>query len=161
MLGLCCWARLSLVLGRAGSSLSWCKGFLLWLLLLWGTGPRHAGFSSCHTGLVALRHVGSSWTEDWTRVPCIGRQFLIHCVTREVLFIYSFSVPLFWHVIKYLTPTLQLRMNYFLLLAVICLLEWFKLIYMPFIFWYHIQRSAFICAVSVWCLILGVSTVFL
>ena len=127
-----------------------------------GYSPWHAVvFSGCHTGLVALRHVRSSWTGDWTRVPCTGRQFLIHCVTREVLFIYSFSVSLFWHVIKYLTPILQLRMNYFLLLAVICLLEWFKLIYMPFIFWYHIQRSAFICAVSVWDLILGVGTVFL
>ena len=29
-----------------------------------------------HTGLVALWHVGSSWTKDRTRVPCIGRQIL-------------------------------------------------------------------------------------
>ena len=110
-----CCAGLSLVVVRGSYSSLWCPGFLLRLLLLWGTGPRHAGFSSCHTGFVALRHVWSSWTGDWSRVPCTDRQFLIHCVTREVLFIYSFAVPLFWHVKKYLTPTLQLRMNYFLL----------------------------------------------
>ena len=36
------------------------------------------------TGLVALRHVGSSWTRAQNRVPCIGRWILNHCTTREV-----------------------------------------------------------------------------
>ena len=35
-------------------------------------------------GLVAPRHVGSFWTRAQTRVPCIGRQILNHCATREV-----------------------------------------------------------------------------
>ena len=35
------------------------------------------------TGLVAPRHVGSSRTRARTRVPCIGRQILNHCTTRE------------------------------------------------------------------------------
>ena len=35
------------------------------------------------TGLVAPRHVGSSQTRGRTRVPCIGRQILNHCTTRE------------------------------------------------------------------------------
>ena len=35
------------------------------------------------TGLVAPRHVGSSQTRARTRVPCIGRQILNHCATRE------------------------------------------------------------------------------
>ena len=35
-------------------------------------------------GLVAPRHVGSSRTRARTRVPCIGRQILNHCTTREV-----------------------------------------------------------------------------
>ena len=35
------------------------------------------------TGLVALRHVGSSQTRARTRVPCIGRQILNHCPTKE------------------------------------------------------------------------------
>ena len=29
-----------------------------------------------HTGLIALRHVGSSWTGDRTRVSCIDRRIL-------------------------------------------------------------------------------------
>ena len=37
------------------------------------------------TGLVALQRVGSSQTGDGTHVPCIGRQILHHCTTREVL----------------------------------------------------------------------------
>ena len=35
------------------------------------------------TGLVAPWHVGSSQTRARTRVPCIGRQILNHCATRE------------------------------------------------------------------------------
>ena len=35
------------------------------------------------TGLVAPRHVGSSQTRARTRIPCIGRQILNHCATRE------------------------------------------------------------------------------
>ena len=35
------------------------------------------------TGLVAPWHVGSSQTRARTRVPCIGRQILNHCTTRE------------------------------------------------------------------------------
>ena len=35
-------------------------------------------------GLVAPWHVESSWTRDRTHVPCIGRQILNHCATREV-----------------------------------------------------------------------------
>ena len=37
------------------------------------------------TGPVAPRHVGSSQTRARTRVPCIGRQILNHCTTREAL----------------------------------------------------------------------------
>ena len=41
--------------------------------------------SSCGSrGPVAPRHVGSSQTRARTRVPCIGRQILNHCATREV-----------------------------------------------------------------------------
>ena len=35
------------------------------------------------TGPVAPQHVGSSQTRARTRVPCIGRQTLNHCATRE------------------------------------------------------------------------------
>ena len=37
------------------------------------------------TGWVALQHVGSSWTRDWTCVSCIGRQILNHWATRKAL----------------------------------------------------------------------------
>ena len=40
--------RLSLVADSGGYSSLWCMCFSLqWLLLLWSTGCRHAGFSSC------------------------------------------------------------------------------------------------------------------
>ena len=57
---------------------------------------QHQGSVNCgswpqSTGsVVALRHVGSSWTSDWTGVSCIGRQILYHWTTREALHI------LFW-----------------------------------------------------------------
>ena len=43
--------------------------------------------SNCGSqGLVAPRHVGSSQTRARTRVPCIGKQILNHCATREAFF---------------------------------------------------------------------------
>ena len=42
------------------------------------------------TGPVAPWHVGSSQTGARTRVPCIGRQILNHCATREAPFFYIF-----------------------------------------------------------------------
>ena len=96
---------LSLVAASRGLSSLWCAGSSLkWLLLLRSTGSRCAGFSSCgtwaqqlwltgsraqaqqlqRTGLVAPRHVGSSQTRARTRVPCIDRQILNHCINREV-----------------------------------------------------------------------------
>ena len=42
--------------------------------------------SSCGSRAQLLqRHVGSSQTRSRTRVPCIGRQILNHCATREAL----------------------------------------------------------------------------
>ena len=50
---------LSLVATIGGYSSLWCVGFSLrWLLLLWSTGSRHLGFSSC--GSWALEHRLSS-----------------------------------------------------------------------------------------------------
>ena len=54
---------------------------------LWPTGP------------IAPRHVGSSQTRARTRVPCIGRQTLNHCATREALTHYFESLlplPIKW-----------------------------------------------------------------
>ena len=38
-------------------------------------------------GLATLRHVGSSWIRDGTRVSCTGRRILYHWVTREALWL--------------------------------------------------------------------------
>ena len=48
------------------------------------------------TGLVAPRHVGSSRTRAQTRIPCIGRQILNHCTTREV------AIQAFYYFLNYL-----------------------------------------------------------
>ena len=56
------------------------------------------------TGLVALRHVGSSQTRARTCVSCIGRQILNHCATREAqlpsfkkkFIYYLFIIFYFW-----------------------------------------------------------------
>ena len=82
---------LSLVVESGVYSALQCAGFsLLRLLLLQSTGSRHAGFSRCTRGLsncglralehrlsscgtlglVAPRHVKSSWTRDCTHVSC-------------------------------------------------------------------------------------------
>ena len=98
---------LSLVAASGGQSSFWCAGFSLWwLLLLRSTGSRCVGLSCCGvwaqqlwftgsrdreqaqqlwcTGLVAPRHVGSSWVRARTRVPCIGWQIFNHRTTKEV-----------------------------------------------------------------------------
>ena len=90
---------LSLV-AASGSYLLWCVGFSLWwLLLLRSMGSRCTGFSSCGTraqqlwcmGLVALQHVGSSWTRARTCVPCIGRQIPRHQGSPSNAFLNSTS----------------------------------------------------------------------
>ena len=80
----CCSQAFSSCIARASP----CCGFS-------GCGTQalvHVGFYSCgswtqqlrHTGLVALKHAGSSSTRDRTHVPCTGRWILNHWTTREV-----------------------------------------------------------------------------
>ena len=87
----------SLVVVSGGYSLLRCPGFSLWWLhLLWSTGSRRMGFSSC--GSRALEHRFSS-CGTWAYLlhgmwdlpgrgldpmsPCTGRRILNHCATRE------------------------------------------------------------------------------
>ena len=88
------------IFGCVGSSFL-CEGFLQLqqagaTLHRGARASRYRGLSCCGaqtpdaqaqqlwlTGLVAPRHVGSSQTRARTRVPCIGRQILNHCATRE------------------------------------------------------------------------------
>ena len=53
-------------------------------------------------GLVAPRHVGSSRTMARTRVPCIGRQILNHCTTREARKLVSLDLTSEWWGDKYI-----------------------------------------------------------
>ena len=91
-----------LIFGCVGSSFL-CEGFLqlrqVGATLHRGARASHyRGLSCCGaqapgaqaqqlwlTGPVAPRHVGSSQTRARTRVPCMGRQILNHCATREAL----------------------------------------------------------------------------
>ena len=71
----CCGAQ---ALGHMGfDSCTWgYSSYSLW-------APEY-GLSSCGTQvIVVLWHVGSSWSRDQTRVPCIGRWVLNYCATRE------------------------------------------------------------------------------
>ena len=82
---------LSLVAASGGHSSSRCAG----LSLSWPLVVEHRlqmrRLSSCGSGLVAPRHVGSSQTRVRARVPFIGRQILNHCTTREALNIRVFD----------------------------------------------------------------------
>ena len=61
-------------------------------------------------GLVAPRHVGSSWTKAQTRVPCIGRQILNNCATRGVLIFLISKLVLYVKMPKFLIEV-QLTYN--------------------------------------------------
>ena len=69
--------------------------------------------SNCGSrGLVAPRHVGSSHTRARTRVPCIGRQILNHCATREaLLYLYNKSCSQVMSVLQLCLP-LQCCVDY-------------------------------------------------
>ena len=62
---------------------------LQWLWVT-GSGAQAWWWLWC-MGLAAPQHVGSSQARAWAHVPCIGRQILGHCATREVLEV-SFDV---------------------------------------------------------------------
>ena len=92
---LCC--MLTLIAGNGAYSSLWWAGFSLWwLLLLWSTGPRRVGFSSCgaQTQLPHGTWDLSSLTRGRTRVPCIGWSIPNHWTNREVppLFIWQLFV---------------------------------------------------------------------
>ena len=86
------------------------------------------------TGPVAPRHAGSSQTRARTRVPCIGRQILNHCATREAplfSFILFFSSPLEC-VCVYVYVCIYMYMCMYVYIYV------YTYVYM-YIFWYCLQ----------------------
>ena len=74
---------LSLVAASGGHSSSRCAGLYHGLSCCGAQAPDAQAQQLWLTGLVAPWHVGSSQTRARTRVPCIGRQILNHCATRE------------------------------------------------------------------------------
>ena len=108
MLGLCCCEYFSLVAASTGYALvSGCGLSLRWLLLLktvcsrvhglqqlWLPGSR-AEAQQLRQGLVAPRHVGTSWIRDRTHVSCIGRWILNHWTTREARCVCDFFIKQF------------------------------------------------------------------
>ena len=60
--------------------------------LVGSVGSTASGLQSWwHVGLVALRHVGSSWARDRTCVPCIARCIVNHWTTREAPIFFFFQ----------------------------------------------------------------------
>ena len=78
------------------------------------------------TGPAAPRHVGSSQTRARTRVPCIARQTLNHCATREaaqkqVFILISnlvFDLVFFQNVILLSLTALRLKLDFLFLLYI-------------------------------------------
>ena len=86
-LGLYAAHKLSLVAVSGAYFSLRCAGFSLeWLLFSQILGSRACRLQQLWCmGLVALWHVGSSWTRDRTHVPCIGGQILNPWTIREAL----------------------------------------------------------------------------
>ena len=64
--------------------LQWTGFSLWWRLLLQRMGSRAQAQSLWLMGSVALQHMGSSWSRDWSCVPSISGQILNQWITREV-----------------------------------------------------------------------------
>ena len=117
-LGLHCYVRAFSSCGERGLLFVAVRGLLIvvaslccraWALgaqaqQLWLVGSRAQVQQLWCMGLVAPRHVGSSWTRARTRVPCIGRWILNHCTTSEVprmlllkIYLYLFFTLLFFY----------------------------------------------------------------
>ena len=72
----CCAQAFSGCSGQELLIVAVCRLLIPWLLLLQSTGSRVRAQYSWRTGLVTLRHVGSSQTRNQTCVPCSGRRIL-------------------------------------------------------------------------------------
>jgi len=83
-LSLCCCTGFSLVAVGRGSLQLWCRTSYCGSFSHCGPWAWEHRLSSCVApGLVALWHVGSSQTRNWTRFPCIAWWILNHSTTRE------------------------------------------------------------------------------
>ena len=71
------------------------------------------------TGPVAPRHVGSFQTRARTRVPCISRQTLNHCTTREALLVVRLSFSTFFSISTPSAPPKTWKSCYYELLTTV------------------------------------------
>ena len=86
VLGLHCFQGFPLVVASQSYSLILVRGLLVAMAsLIVHRGLWNTGSVVVECGLVALQHVGSSLTRDWTCVSCTGRWILDHWATREAL----------------------------------------------------------------------------
>ena len=78
-------------LSGCGERASHCRGFPspgaqalgAWASVAVAPGLSSTGSPEVATGSATPQHVGSSWTRDWSNVPCITRWLLNHWATRE------------------------------------------------------------------------------
>ena len=82
---LCCTCAFSRSSEQGLLSLLYMDFSLQWFLLLQFSDSRAQSQYLWRMGLVTLKHVGSSWTKDWTMSPALAGRFLsTYHTTREV-----------------------------------------------------------------------------
>lgn len=112
----CFWLRwvfvaalgLSPVVASRGSSLVVVYGLLIAMASLWCRAPARG-----HAGLVALWHMGFSWTRNQTFVLCLGRWILNHWPLGKPSTSISYSAT-----IKFIGPFCTLNRSFIHVLAV-------------------------------------------
>ena len=99
-----------------------------------------------HTGLLALRHVESSQTRDWTRVPCVVRQISNNWTTKGSLYLLLIrrgAMIVWWHIIHlYMVPLLCYRPQLNLLIYTAIVKEHF--LFYSFLFFLEGKASIFL-----------------
>ena len=81
------------------------------LLLLLSMGSRAWARFLRRSGLAGLQHVESSRSRVRTHVPCVGRQILNHCATREVrmLCLLTNTLSAYYFYLQYLLYILSFK----------------------------------------------------
>ena len=112
-------------------------------------------------GPVALRHVGSSQTRARTRVPCIGRQILNHCDTREAPYT-VLLMNVFWNdklmvsISKRMNKIMLWKKTFLLYLIFICIFSFLEALW---VFWFKAQGGCNLLTIALW--VLDYSKLFL
>ena len=108
----------------------WLCFSLRWLLLFESTGPRVQAQQLWRRGLVAPRHVKSSWTRDQIHVSCTGR-WMLYWATSEAQFITS--LLLFFGIPSSYFSTLENLLSFILFLFPSLLLTYYYFFFLLFL----------------------------